>query len=554
MTVRTALAATTAATLLLATAAACGDDDTTDAPGDTIINVFAGANTGFVPNFNPFAQNSVAGTQSVIYETLVYFNAAKADDVQPQLATEYAFADGGRTLNFTTREGVTWSDGQPFSAEDVAFTFNLIKDNEKLNVQGLPITGATATDATHVTLTFSQPVYTRVMLIAGRIFMVPRHLWSGVADPSAFTNEKPVGTGPFTLASFSGQNYVFERNPTYWEEGKPKLKGMRFHQFGSNESAIAALAAGQLDWAGIFIADIDKQFVSKDPEHNKYINESQLYVTNLIPNLDKAPFNDPAARRAVSLALDREQIIKLAFSGYGKLPSVAQLPRPLYDDYIKPEYRDTALPHDAALAEKTLQDAGWAKGGDGVYAKGGTRLSFTTKVVQGYSDYISALQVMTESLKAAGIEMKTQEISYNAFYTDQQTGNFDVIITNLYADGPNPYSFYDRAFASWRTAPLGKLAGSNYGRFRDPGVDAALKTIEATPPDQKDAVKAELAKVQDIVVAQLPYIPIQQSASLIEYRTVNLGNFPTEDNHYALTTPFNGPDMSIVAKNLTPAE
>jgi peptide/nickel transport system substrate-binding protein len=550
-TARRLLAVMAGAALVLGTAGACGDGGRSSGSGGKIINVFSGSNTGFVPNFNPFSQNSVAGTYSLLYEALVYFNPARADDVQPQLATAYAFADDGRTLNLTLREGVTWSDGKPFSAEDVAFTFNLIKDNPKLNNNGLPLVEAVATDATHATLRFGQGVYTRLNLIAGRTWIVPKHLWSSIADPSAFTNEKPVGTGPFTVGSFSTQNYVFERNPSYWEAGKPKIKGLRFHQFSSNDSAIAAIAAGQIDWAGAFIADIDKQYVSKDPEHNKYLNESQLYLTNLIPNLDRAPFDDPAVRQAVSLALDRDQIIKLAFSGYGRPASIAQLPRPLYDDYIKPEYRDRKLEHDPARAEQVLRQAGWVRGADGFYAKGGKRLSFTVKVVQGYSDYISALQIMTQSLKAVGIELKTQEVSYTAFSTDQQTGDFDMIITNLYSEG-TPYSFYSRAFASKTTAPLGKQAGSNFGRFRDSVVDAALARMEATPPDQRDALRAELFTIQDVLVARLPYIPIQQSSALIEYRTVNLANFPTEENHYALSTPFNGPDMGIVAKNLVP--
>jgi peptide/nickel transport system substrate-binding protein len=538
--------------LLIGSMAACGGKQSSTTAADRILDVFSGANTGFVANFNPFSQNALAGTFSLIYEPLEYFNGGKADDVQPQLATGYTFADDGKTLTFTTRSGVQWSDGQPFSAQDVAFTFNLLKNNPKVNLQGLPVTGATATDSTHVTITFSQPVYTRLMLIAGRTWMVPEHIWSKVADASAFTNDKPVGTGPFLAKSVSPQSYLYVRNPHYWESGKPKIAGLRFHQYGGNDSGIAALAAGQLDWGGMFIADIDKQYVSKDPAHNKYLNESQLYVTNLIPNLAKAPFNDLAVRKAVSLAIDRDQLIKLAFSGYGTQASPVELPRPLYDDYVKPDYRNLTLPYNQQQAEQTLQQAGYAKGSDGIYAKGGKRVSFTVKVVQGYSDYISALQIMTQTLKNAGIEMKTQQISYTAFATDQQTGNFDVIITNLYADGPNPYSWYERAFASWTSAPLGKEAGSNYGRFQSPVVDQALTAIQAMPPDQKDAIKAQLFKAEDVIVAQLPYIPIQQSSSLIEYRTAHFTNFPTEQNHYALATPFGGPDIGIVAKNLVP--
>jgi peptide/nickel transport system substrate-binding protein len=544
------LLAAGAAVGLLATGAACGGGSSSTASGDKIINVFSGSNTGFIANFNPFLQTAVPGTESMIYEALLYFNQGKADDIQPQLATKYEFADGGKTLNFTLRDGIKWTDGQPFSSEDVAFTFNLLRTNEKINTGGLPITEATATDPTHVTLKFSEGVYTRLSNIAGRQWIVPKHLWSSVADASTYTNDKPIGTGPFTLSSFSAQNYVLQRNPNYWESGKPKIKGVRFLQFNSNESATAALAAGQLDWSGIFIQDINKQYVDKDTTHNKWINESQLYLTNLVPNHAKAPLNDLAVRQAISLALDRDQILKLAFP-YGKPANVAGLPLPSFSDYVQPKYQSQKLEFNAQTAQQTLEQDGWAKGSDGIYAKGGKKLSVTCLVVTGYSDYISALQVIQQELKAAGIDFKTKEVSYANFATAQEVGDFEMIITNNYSEG-SAYSWYNRAYGGKQTAPLGKIAASNYSRFSNPDIDQALLTIANTPPDQKDAIKAQIQKIQDIVVAQLPYIPLQQSSAQIEYRTVNATGWPTEDNHYALATPFLGPDMGIVAKNLTP--
>jgi peptide/nickel transport system substrate-binding protein len=549
---RRALAIVVVAGLVLGAGVACGNSGKSPAAaGGKLLNVFSGANTGFTPNFNPFIQSAMPGTESMIYEALLYFNPAKADDIQPQLATKYEFADNGKTLNFTIRDGVKWSDNQPFSAEDVAFTFNLLKNNAKLNTGGLPIADATATDATHVTVKFSQGVYTRLSNIAGRQWIVPKHLWSSVADPSAYTNDKPVGTGAFKLTSFSAQNYVLEKNPNYWDTGKPKIKGMRFLQFNSNDSGTAALAAGQIDWSGTFIPDIQKQYVDKDPAHNKWINESNLYITNLVPNLLKAPFNDPAVRKAISLALDRDQIIKLAFSGYGKPPNLAELPLPRFADYVQPAYKDQKLEFNPQKSSQTLEQDGWAKGSDGIYAKGGQRLSITCKVVTGYSDYISALQVMTQLLKAAGIELKTQEISYASFASAQQVGDFDMLITNVYGE-IDAYSFYNRMLGSGQTAPLGKIAAANYSRYTNPTVDQALATIETTPPSQTDTIKAQLFKIQDVIANDLPYIPIQQSSSLIEYRTVNATGWPTEDNHYALATPFLGPDQGIVAKNLVP--
>jgi peptide/nickel transport system substrate-binding protein len=547
-----------AAGLAAALVAGCGSEKGSSGGSNIatskIINVST-TGTGVVANFNPYAAaSSLVGTQGLIYEPLFYFNTVRSGDIQPQLGTAYSFADNGKTINVTTRQGVKWSDGQPFSAEDVAFTFTMIKNNAKLNLGSLPIISATAADATHVTLAFSQGMYTKLSNIVGGTAIVPKHIWSSLPDPAAYTNEKPVGTGPFMLTSVSQQNWVVERNPNYWEAGKPKIKGIRFIQFSGNDSVTAALAAGQIDWCGGFIQDIDKQFISKDRAHNHYINESQALITNLLPNLDKSVLADPAARKAVSQAINRDQLIKQAFAGYGKPVSVTELPVPLLNEYIKPEYQNSPLlTYNPQQAAQTLAQAGWAKGADGVYAKGGKRLSFTVMTVEGWSDYISALQIITQELKAAGIEMKTQQVSYPAFATAQQVGNFDTLITNTYSDDGTPYSFYARSFDSTRTAPVGKQADSNYGRFRDATVDQALRTIEQTAPDQKDAIKTQIMKIQDVVATQLPFIPLQQSSALVEYRTANVTGFPTEDNHYAFAAPFGWWGLGVVAKNLVPA-
>jgi peptide/nickel transport system substrate-binding protein len=548
---RRRVACAVAAAALVASVGACSGKSSSGGSSNYILNVYSGGSGQYTPNFNPFSAAPTVGTQGIIFETLLFFNQARADDVQNVLATKYAFADNGRTINFTLRDGVKWSDGQPFSADDVVFTFNLIKNNAKLNTSGMPITEATATDPTHVTLKFSAPVYTRLWNIAGSAYIVPRHQWQSVPDPSAFTNTSPVGTGPFKLDRFAPSAFTLLKNQYYWDPGKPKAAGLRFTAYSGNDAGAAALAANELDWSGLFIPDINKQYVQKDPAHHKYVNDSFLYETNLVPNLAKAPTNDLAVRQAINAALDRDQLIKLAFSGYGAQPSPAEIIVPLFKDYLKPEYQNLKLTADPAKATQTLEQAGYAKGSDGIYAKGGKRLSFSCIVVSGYSDYISALQIITQQLKAVGIEFTARQESYSAFIADEQTGNFDFSITNGYG-GPAPYYMYQYLLATSETAPLGQKAQQNYSRFSSPAVDQALDAIASTPPDQKDALKQLYHQIQDVVVARLPYIPIQQSSALAEYNTTHATGWPTDDNPYAQALPFGAPDAGIVAKNLVP--
>ena len=536
-------------TLVAACSGGTAANTATTANSTYIFNLYTGATGQFVENFNPFAPSPTHGTLGMIFEPLMFFNQAKANDVAPLLATKYEFTDQGKTLTFTLREGVKWSDGQPFTADDVAFNFTYRATNPKLNSAGTRLVTATATDATHVVLKYSEPQYVNLWRIAGQTWMVPKHVWESVAEPLTANGTKPVGTGPFTEGTFSPQQYVLTKNTTYWEPGKPKIAGLRYWSFTSNDAATAALGAGQLDWAGLFIPDIDKQYVGRDATNNKYVNNSFLYLTNLIPNLTRAPLNDLAVRQAINVALDRNKIIKLAFSGYGTQPSQAEAVVPLFNDFVSPKYKDTTIPYDAARATSTLDAAGYTKGSDGIYAKNGKRLSFTIKVITGWSDYISALQIITEELKAVGIEMKTQEGSYQSVVADQASGDFDMVIWNGWG-GPSPYFMYNNLLNSKSVPP----ASQNLARWTNATVDAALATIAATPPDQLDTLKREFSKIQDEVVGQLPYIPLQQSSALAEFRTVNATGWPTADNPYALGLPFSNPDNGIVAKNITPTK
>ena len=167
----------------------------------------------FVRNFNPFASRPLVPTLAGIYEPLMIYNMAKGELV-PWLADKYAFSADNKTLTFTLHDGVKWSDGQPFTAQDVAFTFNLLKNKTGLQGPGLQALGASgyidsvaAPDDKTVVFTFKVVNTPGLYDIIGQN-IVPEHLWKDVADPAKYTNDNPVGTGPFTQVTvFQNQAY-----------------------------------------------------------------------------------------------------------------------------------------------------------------------------------------------------------------------------------------------------------------------------------------------------------------------------------------------------------
>ncbi|MEV4009868.1 ABC transporter substrate-binding protein [Nonomuraea angiospora] len=519
--------------------------------GDRLLNVYNGGSGQFTLNLNPLAQGTpiLTGARGMIYETLMFFNQAKADDVQPVLATGYKVGDDGESITFTLREGVKWSDGKPFTAEDVAFNFRYRRDHEELNTGGAKIEDAKVLSPTQVKISFAEKIYMQVWQIAGKTYMLPKHIWEKIDDPVKRTNDKPIGTGPFLMGDFVPESYTMLKNPNYWDTGKPKIAGVRFWTFNNNESASQALLAGKLDWAGIWMPDPDKQYVAKDPEHNHYNNDSFQYITNLVPNLTKAPMNELAVRQAVNAAIDREQLIKLAFAGLGTSTTLLELPQPVFQDYVSPKYVSAKLEHDPAKAMQILTAAGYTKDGEGYFAKNGKRLTITCHVVSGWSDFISAMQVIKQQLKEVGIEFKSKAVSFSAYTDIGQKGDFQMFIGNAWG-GPHPYFFYDNILHSNGFPPKKQ----NMARYKNKAVDDALNTIKVTPPEQQNTVKQALFTIQDHLVADIPYIPLQQPAGLTNYRTQYFTGFPTEDSPYAATASGSDPDVGIVAKTVEPVK
>src|SRR5690242_1727520 len=163
-------------------------------------------NTGqtFTRSFNPFVSTSIGNsnnTTALIYEPLLMFNIMQPTQPPiPWLATAYKWSDGGKTLTLTIRKGVKFSDGKPMTASDVAFSFNLLKNNPTLTpVSPPPIPEtATAPNPTTAVLTFSQPEFANLFLIGG-MYIVPQHIWQGISNPVTFADPDPVGTGPYVI-------------------------------------------------------------------------------------------------------------------------------------------------------------------------------------------------------------------------------------------------------------------------------------------------------------------------------------------------------------------
>jgi len=540
--------------ILGALLAACGNggSGSNSTAHTSYLTIQTGPNGDFTRNFGPYAPSANPGTLGMMYETLLYVNGFNSK-VTPMLATDYKFSSDNKTLTFDLRKGVKWSDGQPFSSADVVFTLNMLKQYPAADTNGLwnYFSSVTAPDANTVVITM-KTVYTPILWnVGGTTYIVPEHLWKSVGDPSKYTNPNPVGTGPYVLKNFTSQLIDYTKNTSYWQPGLPKVQELRYPSYNSNQSLELDMDKGVLDWVSLYTPNLQKGYVDRDPDHNKYWFPPNNAVS-LLMNLTEAPFNNVKVRQAMSIALDRDQMSKVAESNFEAVASPTGLLLPAQQSYVAPEYQSlTWKAPDVAKANQLMQEAGYKKGSDGIYVgQDGKKLSFNLNVVTGWSDWVTMCQMINSQLKAIGIQTTVNALAYNSYIDALNMGKFDLSIDGI-GGGPTPFYFYNNLLSKSKTAPVGQQASSNAERWIDPTTEQLLNQY-ATTTDTKVQQQA-ISGLEKIMVEQIPVITLVDGAGWNEYSTKNFVGWPTQDNPYAVPPPWQNPDAEQVVLHLTPA-
>jgi peptide/nickel transport system substrate-binding protein len=518
---------------------------------NTPLTIVGGPGGDYSVAFSPYTAGSVSpGTQGLIYETLLMPNELNGT-LSPWLATSYDFSSDAKTLTFHIRQNVKWSDGQPFTANDVAFSFNLLKQYPAADTSSLWATlqSVTATDQYTVTLVLQRP-YSPILYYVGKTFIVPQHIFSKVGDPTKYTNPHPVGTGPYVLKSFTPQLVTLQKNPNYWGTA-PQVNLLNFPAYDSNQSVELDLDRGNIDWAGVFTPNIQQTYVNRDPSHFHYWFPASS-TTLLYLNLARSPFNQLAVRQAISLALDRQKMATVGESGYSTLPSPTGLVLPNQQSYLASQYSNLLLNRtNITQANQLMQSAGFTKGSDGIYVgKDGKKLSFSIIGVTGWTDEITDDQIIAESLKQIGMSVTVNSIAYNNYFNDLQMGNFDMAL-NGSTNGVTPFYFYDALLNSKDSAPIGQQASTNWERWQNPTTDSLLSQYTATTDLSQQ--KQIIQQLEQIMVDQIPAIPLFYGVYFYEYSTAHFVGWPTRDNPYAVPAPWAAPDYESIILHLKPA-
>lgn len=508
----------------------------------------------WIRNFNPLLPHGLARwpTRNGIYEPLMIWNPLQGERV-PWLATDARWVDGTQALALTLREGVRWSDGAAFDAEDVVFTFTLMQETAGFDASGVwqILEGVEAVDAHTVRFTFQRPYAPGIDRIVGQV-IVPQHLWSLEEDPTSWANPEPVGTGPFTeVLRFGGQTWELGRNPHYWQEGRPAVTSLRFPAFPTNEQATLALMDGEVDWAGAFVPAIDRIFVGRDPEHHEWWFPAVGGAIHLYPNNTVPPLDQADVRKAISLALDRALICKVAMYGYTNPADATGLSGGYAvwksDSAVQ---RGSWTDHDPARAAAMLDAAGWGLDDRGRRVDPqGTPLALTVTTVSGWSDWVRASQIIARSLQELGIDASVKTHDFGAWMQKMQRGDFELALGWGQA-GSTPHPVYRGLLSAETAMPIGEPGQTNWHRHESEEADALLEAFEtnADPQDQHRAITA----LQDLMVERAPALPLFWAPSWGEANTSRFTGFPSPRDPYARLSPNTGAEALLVLTRLEP--
>jgi peptide/nickel transport system substrate-binding protein len=489
--------------------------------------------------FNPFstggstAATAASGELDLIYETLLYTNQFQPGKYFPWLATSYQFSNGGRTLAFQIHHNVTWSDGTPFTAADVAFTFNLLKRYPAINVNGIMPNSITVNNSYEVTMKFATPQYVNLYLI-GDTPIVPEHIWSSVASPVTYPDSHPVGTGPFTLSSFSPTSIIFVKNPHYWQPGLPKVTTIEDESFDTDASADLAIEHNQLEQMVAPLADYQKLYVDPDPTNHIVYYPVSNQLESLMVNLKVYPFNLVAVRQAISDAINRN-ILSVDGESSQFPPDLTPtgLILPIDNNYMDPAYRSLALDPTSNLsaAKKVLLGAGFSYKGSQLIMPNGKPFTATIIDPSPYSDYVLDSSILGEQLRTLGINVTVNNESLGSWSADATDGNFDILVSYSYAAGPTPYYMLNAELNSALTAPIGSPASGDIERFDSAQADALLANYRDTG-SLSQQIK-DIQGLETIMVKEVPLIMLFDQTDGYPINTTYYTGFVTQSNQYA---------------------
>ena len=505
--------------------------------------------------------------------------------IEPWLGMTMTSNDTFDVWTLTLREGVTWQDGEAFNADDVVFTLQMMLDNapELQRSAGLAewMASVEKVDDLTVQMNLNKP-NPRFQLdnfsvrIWGGINIVPEHIWAD-KDPLTFKNYDPaqgwpMGTGPYKLASVGPTEFVYVRDDNWWGakagwKPLPAPKKLVWTWAGPEETRAALMADGNLDSLMDITLGALQALQAKNPNVITWFTESpKAWVPDpcsrtLMVNHTVEPWGDKEMRWALNYAMDRDQIVQIAYEGT-TLKSRHFFPAyPPLDRYVDVAIADGSYnldqlwEHNPDKAKEIIESKGYVMGSDGYYAKDGKQLSLDIATHEAFIEKQRIAAVLVEQFQAIGINATTHNEAGGTWDDNRNFGNFEAH-ANWHTCGSvnEPWASLDTMNSKWLVA-VGERANGNPSRWSGEAADAYGAIVDeiGSIPLGDPSIDPLFSAAMKIFFDELPVIPVTQAKKIIPFDTTYWTGWPTFEDDY-IHPPTWWQHTHVIIHNLQPAQ
>jgi peptide/nickel transport system substrate-binding protein len=537
------VAAALAALIVVAVATATPAHHTAVAKTHSCLVMTGSGDPAFTKNFNPFTSSGVPSGQFVrgaIYEGLTV-SPEGGKPTLPWLARSWKWSNGNKTLTLNLAKGVKWSDGKPLTSTDVVYSLTAGKQNKVMDVIGFTrpdtnIASIKAKGTYGVVINLKTPDSQFIAANLNATYIIPRHIWSKVAKPDTFTNPNPVGSGPFTkITRFTSQDYVFSKNPNYWQQGKPLIPCLEYVQAASNDAALALIQSGQVDWTHNFVPNVEKAYEAKDKAHFHAFYATTAYPVSLVFDNNVYPYSIAAFRHALSMAIDRNTVSKLGEYGYAPPTDALGLnglfPQWVVDPAVKAQAKQLAT-YNPTAAKKLLTDNGFTYKGSKLYDPKGNAVNLDIHVISGWSDWVASNQIITKNLQGIGIDSNVKlEPDWGSWFPNAFATKNPTLLWQNGSQG-SPYGYFFANLSQNAVFPSGQDSSStgNWSHTFDPKATAPLAQWKTSLSEQKQ--QAAATQLEKLFLADMPIVPLFIGPRWSTYSTKYFHCFNSPKNFY----------------------
>lgn len=496
----------------------------TEKSKERILTVSGNGDFGFpsVYTISPKGQGYM--TLSYIFDTLMWKDES---GLVPYLAEDYSVSEDGMTYTFQLRKGVSFTDGTPFTAEDVKFTFDYMKEHPYKWVSVSMVEEASVVDEHTVEIRLNKTYNPFLSDVAGSLPILPKHIWENVTEPEMFTEpEAAISTGPFILENYDAAagTYTFKANEDYFY-GDVQIDKLVIANVSGGDSK-EALLSGEIA-AAPNISYKAAMSLKDSPEYT-VLEGPGLSVTRLYFNFDEEAMAVKEIRQAMYHAVNLDEIVEKAYGGAGYAGSAGHVQpgTPWYN----PDVRQYA--YDVETAKKMLSEAGAAdSNGDGILEYNGEEMSYTLT----FSENDEKLaELLVSYMKAVGIELVPQSADDATVKAAISEGNFELAFNTNGSFGGDPVFLSRFATAGADGAP--SVTGQGGKTW---GSEEYNKIYNESAVEQDDAKRREQVNaLQEIIAEELPCLTLYYKKAVAAYNNTIFDGFYYTPDGISIAVPF----------------